>query len=174
MSNIIHTLGHYVPRHCKAAYRSEIRYRNFVLQFKEGNPESVNIAADMVVREIVENFDNVRTHFICAPAANEGAYRKRYKLFAEIVCSLCGMYNDFEKVHYFGTRLAIHELDDRGDARHIHAMMCCDIDIERGAKYVIFDDIITRGRTFETIKNYVEDKGGEVVGGYFLAKSIWR
>lgn len=77
-----HYISRYVPMRCKRAYAQEIRFRNFVLQFKNGNTA--------------------------------------------------------------------------------------------GERYVIFDDIITKGKTLTTIADYIESKGGEVIAGYFLGKTIWR
>lgn len=169
----IHSIGNYLPSRSSATYSSAIRFRRFIWQFKDGNEESARIAANMIATEILNNFDNLHTHFICAPASTPRIYEKRYKLFSQLVCKHCGMINDFDKVRYFGTRLAIHSLDDRGANRQINAMMCCSIKVEAGAKYVIFDDIITKGKTFETIADYIESKGGKVVAGYFLGKTMF-
>ncbi len=43
-----------------------------------------------------------------------------------------------------------------------------------GRKVVIFDDVITKGTSFATMVDYLEELGATVVGGIFLAATAFQ
>lgn len=61
--------------------------RNFIFAFKDGKQWATNYAADMVVNSFVDTYGDKASDFVlvCAPAANNKKYRKRFNRFAQKV-----------------------------------------------------------------------------------------
>jgi orotate phosphoribosyltransferase len=49
-----------------------------------------------------------------------------------------------------------------------------DKDFFRGKKILVFDDILTKGFSYARFACQLEKIGGEVLGGFFLGKTVVR
>ena len=61
--------------------------RNFIFAFKDGKQWATDYAADMVVNSFVDTYGDKASDFVlvCAPAANNKKYCKRFNRFAQMV-----------------------------------------------------------------------------------------
>lgn len=96
------------------------------------------------------------------------------KAFCERVCELTGAINGYEHVRVIGGRLAIHE--NRKMEKEIRKVHIIDFDEDwfSGKSVVTFDDVITRGITWATYADQLENLGAHVIGGIFLAKTHYK
>ena len=74
----------------------------------------------------------------------------------------------------YGGRLAIHE--NRKMEKEIRKVHIIDFDEDwfSGKSVVTFDDVITRGITWATYADQLENLGAHVIGGIFLAKTHYK
>lgn len=94
--------------------------------------------------------------------------------FARESAKLTGAINGFEHVKVIGGRLAIHE--NRKLEKEIRKVSIIEFDEIwfKGKNIVTFDDVITRGITWATYSDQLENLGAHVLSGIFLAKTHYK
>lgn len=162
----------YLPTKYEANKR-EWSIRRMIWDFKEGK-RSLSIA-EMVARKIREQFGAGTEHivFACIPASSEIANRERYEVFAKEVCRLSGAMNAFNAITIEGERLAIHE--SKG-SKVVNSVQVIHFDkpFFNGKKVIVFDDILTQGYSYARFACALESYGAEVLGGYFLGRTLLK
>ena len=107
------------------------------------------------------------------PASSADKNELRYKGFASAVCKFSGAINAYEHIRVSGDRLAIHEKFDSKSLQKVQVIEF-DKDFFRGKKILVFDDILTKGFSYARFACQLEKIGGEVLGGFFLGKTVVR
>ena len=69
--------------------------------------------------------------------------------------------------------MAIHEKFDSKSLQKVQVIEF-DKDFFRGKKILVFDDILTKGFSYARFACQLEIIGGEVLGGFFLGKTVVR
>lgn len=155
------------------ATEKEWQIRQLIWDFKDGKRSRK--VAELVAKEIRMQFGclcNTIT-FACIPASTAKANTIRYEEFAEEVCRLTGATNAYKAITIEGERLAIHENKSRKSIESVHIIKF-NREFFNGKKVLLFDDVITRGFSYARFACEIENFGAEVLGGYFLGRTLLR
>lgn len=144
---------------------------SLVWQFKNRHTQAILRVADMVADELLDRYgrDTLADMVFCAiPAHNEATTRARLDPFTERVCRRTGMTDGTRHVHVMGNAPAKHTTGvyARRSAYRVDTHVFGHKDV------ILFDDVKTTGKTAATFAQFVEQYGGNVLGAYFLAKTI--
>lgn len=155
------------------ANKEEWKVRKLIWDFKDGK-RSLQVA-EMVAKHIREQFKGCcdTLTFACIPASTAEAHVVRYKAFTAEVCRLTGMINAYKAIRVEGARLAIHETRGGKSLQTVHIIKF-DRDFFKGKRVVLFDDVVTRGFSYARFACEIENFGAEVLGGYFLGRTLMR
>ena len=169
-SKFMVTFFDYLPTKYEANKR-EWAVRKMVWDFKEGKRSAQ--VAELVAKRMREQFgaevENVT--LVCVPDSSAAKTETRYKVFAEEVSRLTGCKNGNQGVITEGERLAIHETRTGKRLQSVEVIRL-NRRFFRGKKVVVFDDVLTKGHTYARFACELEKVGAEVLGGYFLGKTI--
>lgn len=153
------------------ANRREWAVRKMIWDFKDGN-RSLKVA-ELVAKKMREQFgaevENVT--LVCIPASSGEKNEIRYKVFAEEVSRLTGCKNAYNAITIEGERIAIHETKAAKSVQTVEVIKF-DKRFFEGKKCLVFDDILTQGHSYACFACALEQLGAEVLGGYFLGKTI--
>ena len=108
---------------------------------------------------------------VCIPASSAAKTETRYKVFAEEVARLTGCENGNRGITIEGERLAIHETRTSKRLQSVEVIRL-DKDYFQGKYVLVFDDVLTQGHSYARFACELEKVGAEVLGGYFLGKTI--
>ena len=108
---------------------------------------------------------------VCIPASSAAKTETRYKVFAEEVARLTGCENGNMGITIEGERLAIHETRTSKRLQSVEVIRL-DKDYFQGKYVLVFDDVLTQGHSYARFACELEKVGAEVLGGYFLGKTI--
>lgn len=162
----------YLPTKYKAGKR-EWDIRKMVWDFKNGKRSEA--VAELVARKLCEQFgeDVGNVTFVCIPASSAKKNAARYKAFANEVARLTGCENAYDFIRVEGERLAIHESQSVKRLKTVEVIRF-DNQYFCGKRCVVFDDILTQGHSYARFACALERTGAEVLGGYFLGRTLWR
>ena len=79
--------------------------------------------------------------------------------------------NAYKAITIEGGRLAIHETKAAKTVQTVEVIKF-DKRFFKGKKCLVFDDILTQGHSYARFACALETLGAEVLGGYFLGKTI--
>lgn len=155
------------------ANKQEWKIRRMIWDFKDGKRSFV--VAEMVAKKIRQQFgsETGRVVLACIPASNEAANVARYEAFSAEVCRLAGTVNAFHAITIEGERLAIHETKGSKEVTNVQVINF-DKDFLRGKRVLVFDDILTQGFSYARFACALESYGAEVLGGYFLGRTLLK
>ena len=148
--------------------------RKKVWKFKDGDTATSSEVAQWVSSTLDEAMPDLENcTFVCIPASTEERTQMRYEQFAAGVCRMTRMANAYKHIKIEGERLAIHEHKVCKTISKVQVLKF-DRRFFNGRKVVIFDDVITKGTSFATMVDYLEELGAKVVGGIFLAATAFQ
>lgn len=148
--------------------------RKKVWKFKDGDTAISAEVAQWVSTTLDEAMPDLENcTFVCIPASSEESTQMRYEQFAQEVCKATQMANAYKHIKVEGTRLAIHEHKVCKSISKVQVLKF-DRRFFNGRKVIIFDDVITKGKSFSTMVEYLEEMGAKVVGGIFLAATAFQ
>ena len=164
----------YFPKRIRNVGEKEVADRQMVYDFKDGR--SFEAVAQMTAASLKKQYgDGCKDIvFVPVPASTSEKNELRYKAFCERVCELTGAINGYDHVKVIGGRLAIHE--NRKLEKEIRKVSIIEFDEIwfKGKNIVTFDDVITRGITWATYSDQLENLGAHVLSGIFLAKTHYK
>lgn len=168
------SLYNYYPTTCEwEANEHEWSIRNLIWDFKanptkpmsEGNIISLHKMS--VLRILPKVSDALRHYFgseitkltlVCIPSSKAIVTERRYKDFSEQLCSKLGMSNGYNYI----------KVSSDGDAKHLgggkSAQIAIDKDFFKGKYVLLFDDVITSGRSINNFAIQLGYVGANVVG----------
>lgn len=132
--------------------------RRLVYNFKDGNAH--NNVKELVVSKIRSTFspgDISKLTFVCIPASTRAVHQNRYQAFSRDVCSDLGIRNAYEYITITKEKTPSH-LGGSDSAEYSYDRSFFD-----GALVILFDDIVTRGRSMSSMKSHLESLGATVV-----------
>lgn len=169
-SKFMVTFFDYLPTKYEANNR-EWAVRKLVWDFKDG--KRWQAVAKIVARRMREQFGEGVSNvtFVCIPASSAEKNEKRYRQFSYEVARLTGCQDGYKAVEIEGERLAIHETKT---AKKVQSVEVIKLNREylSGKKVLVFDDVLTQGHSYARFACALEDMGAQVLGGYFLGKTI--
>ena len=171
INNMIqYALMDYVPqRYLRKAKFETLMDDSFVWNFKDGKSWAIKKAAKMVSEALsARNMKDVV--FMCVPAACQRTYIRRCQKFSEIVCEKSGATNGFSYVNVFGRRAKLHNSRLHAVAEETESVFI-DAKAIKGKKVVLFDDVVTTGKTCTAFKEKLESMGATVILAIFLGKT---
>lgn len=134
------------------------RVRNLIYNFKDGIVNSDVI--DIMKRKLTSTFssdDLSKMTLVCIPASTIENNEDRYSSFSERLCNSLGMRNAFSHItitkektqsHLGGTDAAEYSFDQS---------------FFKDANIILFDDVVTRGRSMSQFKTILERFGARVI-----------
>lgn len=160
----------YLPTKYEANKR-EWSIRRMIWDFKDGK-RSASVA-ELVAKKMREQFgaEVCNVTLVCIPASSGEKNEIRYKAFAEEVARLTGCRNAYKAIAIEGGRLAIHETKAAKTVQTVEVIKF-DKRFFKGKKCLVFDDILTQRHSYARFACALETLGAEVLGGYFLGKTI--
>lgn len=78
--------------------------------------------------------------------------------------------NGYNAIKVEGSRMAIHETKAGKSVQNAETITF-NADFFNGKRVIIFDDILTKGRSYAQFATAIEQLGAEVLGGLFLGKT---
>lgn len=153
------------------ANKREWAIRRMIWDFKDGK-RSIAVA-EMVAKRMRLQFgaDVENVTLVCIPASSAEKNSTRYKVFAEEVSRLTGCKNAYKAITIEGERLAIHETKATKTVQTVEVIKF-NRKFFQGKKVLVFDDVVTQGHSYARFACALEEMGAEVLGGYFLGKTI--
>ena len=149
----------------------EWKVRKMIWDFKDGKRSLA--VAELISKKIREQFgaecENIT--FTCIPASSSDKNESRYKNFAEEVARLTGCKNAYQAITVEGKRLAIHEYKGAKAVQEVEVINF-DESFFKDKKVLVFDDILTQGTSYARFSCTLENMGAEVLGGYFLGRTL--
>lgn len=150
--------------------REQQAVNNAIYAFKRGNRQAVESAANMVVRAMRKwyGLDAAQFVFVCAPCSSQAKYVRRFKLFADIVAKQLGSDNAFAHILIHGDRQSLHTSQEHIVCEDNYRVLI-DARWFKGKQVIIFDDIITTGKTVERFAAQLTEAGAIVRGAMSIA-----
>lgn len=108
---------------------------------------------------------------VCIPASTAEKTETRYKEFSKLVCTMSRIENGYYHIAIEGDRIAVHE---QGRSKRLHSEQVITFDEEYfyGRKVILFDDVITSGRSLHIFTSKLESMGAQVLGAYCMGKTL--
>ena len=169
-SKFMVTFFDYLPTKYEANKR-EWAVRKLVWDFKDG--KRWQVVADMVAKRMRAQFGAQvqEVTFVCIPASSAQKNETRYKEFSAEVARLAGCKNGYKAVEIEGERLAVHETKASKRVQTVEVIKLNKRFLS-GKKVLVFDDVLTQGHSYARFSCALEAIGAQVLGGYFLGKTI--
>lgn len=140
--------------------------RRLIYNFKDGKDHSG--VAKIIQNKLLSTFskEDIQSFtFVCIPASTISVNNSRYASFSNEVCEALGMRNGFPHVHITRERMAAH-LGGTDTAEYSF-----DEPFFKGAKIILFDDIVTKGGSMRQFKSYMEKCGATIVCGLSIGRT---
>ena len=175
------SLYNYYPTTCDfEANDREWETRNLIWDFK-ANPNRPQSRVEIEVRHeraenvVVPLMVKVLRHFynsnlaeltlICIPSSKQVVNERRYRTFSRRLCEETGMTNGFSCI-----KVAVD-----GEATHLggtaRAEYSIDENFVKGKNIILFDDVITSGKSMERVRSALTKLGANVVGGFSIGRT---
>jgi sulfatase modifying factor 1 len=162
----------YLPSRYTAPEKfSEVRDK--ILAFK-GGFGSTAIASEFISKSYMlkQNLGELAEWTLAViPASNQIKTECRFKAFANLLSLNLGFNNGFDLIRAEGDR-AERKLQQDRDSVNILNHLNFPQSI-KGKKIILFDDVLTTGKSFELIAFKLMELGAEDVFGLFLSKTVW-
>ena len=175
------SLYYYYPTTCSwDASEDEWEIRNLVWDFK-ANPNRPQSITEIINRHqrstnrVVPDIKRVlRRYFgsdvsqltlVCIPSSKRIVTERRYKNFSTRLCNETGMANGYSYVYVV----------EEGEAAHlgggVQARFSIDSSFFKERYVILFDDVITSGKSMERFKRLLESAGASVIAGLSIGKT---
>lgn len=159
----------YIPKKYGDQDDTEEKIRKLIYGFKNGNDNIQKYIAWYVGKKLQQAFpESNLLSFVCVPASsshkNKIRYTKFLKTCKEMICNW-----DFNTIKW------IRVTKDASKPSHMGgeepAEYSFDKDVWKGKMVVLFDDVVTSGKTIKKFKNKIESLGAQVVFFISLGKT---
>lgn len=149
---------HYYPTRFTDITPESRRVRNLIYNFKDGIVNSDVI--DIMKRKLTSTFssdDLSQMTLVCIPASSIADNVDRYSSFSERLCNALGMRNAFNHITIIKEKTQSH-LGGSDNAEYR-----IDDNFFNGKYIILFDDVVTRGRSMLEFKNLLENRGATII-----------
>ena len=144
----------------------------FVYDFKAGDKKAAHLCAEWLVRYLTKQYSSILEDFVVvfAPCSTQWKYNKRFGYLAAIL-NAAGIATANEHVHIFGERKPTHNGGSHFVNEDIYHVSL-DGEYFKGKQVILFDDLLTSGKTIEDFRSKLEAAGAYVEREIFLARTI--
>ena len=163
----------YVPARFKHISLPLEAARTAIWDFKDGKHQS-GVAlhtAKLIKSTFGKDAKNIT--FVCIPASTNEKNELRYREFSKLVCAMCGAENAFSHISIEGERIAVHE---QGRTKRLRNAQVVKFDEEwfssKPRKVLLFDDVVTSGRSLNIFTKAIESMGAQVLGAFCMGKTL--
>ena len=175
------SMYYYYPTNCDfEVSQFDWDVRNLIWDFK-ANPnkpmdeDTIMELHSNAADEIIDDMIHCLNHFFkedvkyltlaCVPSSKEIVNKRRFKDFSHKLCERTGMNNGFAHIR----------VTCDGDAKHLGGLNTSqyevDTDFFTGKNVLLFDDVITSGKSMEKLRIVLEKAGANVIGGFSVGKT---
>lgn len=176
-----YSMYYYYPTTCEfSASQTDWDIRNLIWDFKANPNKPMSIETiiklhENATNEIVDDMATCLNHFfsddvkyltlVCVPSSKEIIHKRRFQDFSEQICRKTSMENGFDYIH----------VTSDGDAKHMGGVSsssyAVDSEFFKGKHVLIFDDVITSGRSMERLRIALQSAGANVIGGFSIGRT---
>lgn len=159
---------HYFPTSVEVVAQKDWNVRNLIWTFKDDptkdvrfTPSSAGILVRLDTEKVINHFfgnKKTRLTFVCVPASTKQATETRYKKFSQDICNSLGMRNGYDYVQVYKDKTPRH-LGGRDEQ-----ILSVDNDFFKDSFVILFDDIMTSGKSLARMKQLLENSGAAVIG----------
>lgn len=134
----------------------------FVYDFKAGDKKAAHLCAEWLVRYLTRQYSSILEDFVVvfAPCSTQWKYTKRFGYLAAIL-NAAGIKTANEHVHIFGERKPTHNGGSHVVNEDIYHVSV-DGEYFKGKQVILFDDLLTSGKTIEDFRRKLEAAGAYV------------
>ena len=155
-------LYNYVPsKFLHMASFDEVCMHYTILEFKDGRKKAQEWASK-VIGKALSGKERNDVVFVCTPAHSYYMNNKRYANFSKNVCEICGCIDGFSHVFVSEDCKPVHCKIRKGSCDTLENIFI-DKPFFQGKKVIIFDDIITTGKTSDRMRDIMESCGARVI-----------
>jgi ATP-dependent DNA helicase RecQ len=149
---------------------TEVGYRKLVWEFKDGNPDiALGVAQDVNrhITRILPRLESESWWLSIIPASEKVKTERRFRFFVDRTCRLTGLENGFSLIFRSQDTASIKGKNSE-DRDVIGTLGFKDV---RNKNILLFDDVITTGKSFYEVAKHLKSLGASKVVGLFLAKT---
>lgn len=144
----------------------------FIYDFKAGKPAATRFCAELLISYLTRQYSTILKDFVVvfAPTSAQWKYNKRFGYFAAIL-NAAGIMTANEHMSIYGERKPTHNggsLFVNEDVYHVSV----DGEYFKGKQVILFDDLLTSGKTIEDFRRKLEAAGAYVEREIFLARTV--
>lgn len=156
---------YYYPKRFTSVTEFDRDVRNLIWNFKDG------IGHDKISQILITKLQRVYGEaldlltFVCIPASTREVNHKRYCSFMADVCNATGMANGYEHITIVKEKEPTH-LGGESPAEYSY-----DTDFFNGRQIILFDDVVTRGRSLSKMKIELENVGAHIVAALSIGRT---
>lgn len=175
------SLYYYYPTNCDwDVNQRDWDIRNLIWNFKANpnKPQSsfeISIRHELAMDEVIPLIKRVILRYfgdktskltlVCIPSSKRIVTERRYKDFSAKLCSLTGMSNGYDYVN----------VSSEGEAKHLGGSAQAEYTVDnsyfKNRFVILFDDVITSGRSMDKFKYLLEQAGATVIAGLSIGKT---
>lgn len=163
----------YLPQRFTTDNERVLNVRRFIYAFKNGNRQATDYAIDLVSKTFSKWYGVSCQDYVlvCVPSATNAKYVRRFKRFAAEVTKRTGIKNGTKHVNIFGHREAKHNNVNHIVSESFGYVVSTDPEFFAGKNVILFDDIVTTGKTAEEFAKELQAVCANVLGAMFLART---
>lgn len=175
------SLYYYYPTNCGwEVDQRDWDIRNLIWNFK-ANPNKPQSSFEISIRHeqamdkviplikrVIQRYFGDKTSkltLVCIPSSKRIVTERRYKDFSVKLCSLTGMSNGYDYVN----------VSSEGEAKHLGGSAQAEYTVDnsyfKNRFVILFDDVITSGRSMENFKYLLEQASATVIAGLSIGKT---
>lgn len=121
-----------------------------------------------LIKRVIQRYFGDKTSkltLVCIPSSKRIVTERRYKDFSAKLCSLTGMSNGYDYVN----------VSSEGEAKHLGGSAQAEYTVDnyyfKNRFVILFDDVITSGRSMENFKYLLDQAGATVIAGLSIGKT---
>ena len=144
----------------------------FVYDFKAGDRAAAQLCAQWLVRYLTSQYGTLLKDFVVvfAPCSSQAKYNNRFGYLAALL-NASGITTANEHMSIFGERKPIHNGGAHFVAEDVYHVSL-DGSYFKGKNVILFDDLLTSGKTIEAFRAKLEQAGAYVEREIFLARTV--
>lgn len=156
---------YYYPTRFEDVTEFDWDVRNLIWDFKDGtrHDKVCQILTNKLCRVYGEAIDLLT--FVCIPASTRDVNRDRYQSFMVDVCNATGMANGYDYV------TIVKEKEPTRLGGEFSAEYSYDKDFFKDRQIILFDDVVTRGRSLAKMRIELENLGAHIVAALSIGRT---
>lgn len=167
---------YYYPTTCNwEADNNEWNVRNMIWNFKYDPSKTTELGHKVYLNSVLSDTVKVLTHFfgtytnnltlVCITASTKHINMLRYEEFSKRLCMILNMKNSYEHI----------TITEDGTPKHLggngNPTLSFNSSFFKDKNVLLFDDVITSGRSITRFKNHLEGCGANVIGALTIGKT---